>query len=119
MAVGAIERKSHRLLWLCAIALVVVALPNVLAIPASDHARENHSREKITPTDIRERLRGDDYELWFSASRDKVLYLVWVRGEYWGGRIIGATSLVEITCFVSKRKYWNNCIRRDGYIRVN
>lgn len=110
------HRHNTSVLFFILVLLTVIALPIITMIPPSEHAIEKHADDALA---VKERLdkNGPD-EVWWSPSRDKLLYLVWWYEDRWGGRIIGATSHVEVTCFIAPRKYWDKCIREDGYQRV-
>ena len=107
------------------IAWVVVALPLIQTVPGSPHALERHGNDRVTPSDIQEKLGQDpNHEIWLSLAQDKMLYLVHicidVKGrDIWGARIIGATTHTEITSFARDRKMWNKVILRDKYAPVN
>ena len=120
---GGRTRRRSRIPWLLAIAAAAIILPNILNVPTSEHARVRHSSETFTPDQVRERFRGNGYEIWYSATRDQLLYLVHMGGDYWGGRILAIVRTAgvehsEITCFARTRDKWQRIIERDGYVRL-
>ena len=95
-----------------------IMVPAAWTVPVSDHARQRHGREHVTPDMIRQAMRERAYEEYRSRNRGQVLFLVWLDGDTWGGRIMGWVSRMEITAFARPRKDWDRVIRRDKYRRV-
>lgn len=101
-----------------------IQLPDLGDVLTSEHSVARHQTDTFTPDEIRDRANHDLFvELWFSPEQEKFLYLtnMGIRGQkhYWGGRIIGSETYVEITSFARPRVDWNKIILRDHYMPWN
>lgn len=111
--------------------LVLVSACGVfLLINNQEHANGRHlEAELVRATYYQDDLCSGE-ELWFSPSRGTILALCYIDElSQWGGVILQVTEnngtvllspedAYERSAFSADRKYWNNVLKRDGYMAL-
>ena len=112
-------QKHFVLMAALALALVVAGI----GVVAGTHADGRHAADLVTPAQIRAQFeRAQKVEKYYSASKDRVLFLTPLPGtSLWGGMFLTALNkqpVYEITVFAAAKARWDYIIQRDGYRRI-